>query len=292
MQNINNISILKYGLISVVLCFIISLLVFMQFPLDEAVFLKHYYDIEINNNTYMNIHYITSSIDTRRINEIKFPHMPDDFAYVNISYFNNGHEYGYYNIEKFAHYNYNVISLEFNTKKLYQEENKEETVILDKAVVIYNNGDEQEVDIGKIVLHKNSMSTESLTSTFVSSTNDNTSTSEFISNDNLVINSISSYLDEDIKDIFKLRLDGKDINQINYPIKITPDDSLTFDSQFKFDSQDLKRYNVYEIQKRISLIDSEGNQGIMRIHNLDYEPLDIFLREKDIIKYLKETGVR
>lgn len=288
MKNIKNISILKYGLITVIIIYVVSLFVYMQFSIDEAVFLKHYYDMEINYNSSIDIHVITNSSDTRSINEIEFPQMPDDFVYVDMLNIINK----YYRSEKFTHYNYNILSLELHPINFNQNDNKEEIVILDKAIIKYNNGDEQEVNIGKIVLHKNSKHTESLTPTFTSSSNDNTSTSVFISNDNFVITSIASNIDEEIKDIFKLSLDGKDPNQLNYPIHITSDDSLTFDSQFKFDSQDMRKYNVYEIQKRISLIDSDGNQESIRILNLDYEPTEIFLKEKDIIKYLKEIEVK
>jgi hypothetical protein len=180
MQNISNKYILKYGLIAVVLIFIISLIVFMQFSLDDAVFLKHYYDLEINYNTYMNIHVITNSNDTRRINEIEFPQMPDDFVFTDMFNIINS----YYITEKFAHYNYNILSLELPSINLNQNDNKEEIVILDKAIVKFNNGDEQEVNIGKIVLHKNSKHTGSLKLTSTSSSNDYTSTTEFISNDN------------------------------------------------------------------------------------------------------------
>lgn len=292
MQKINNISILKYGLTAVLISFVISMFVYMQFRLDEAVFLKHYYDMEINSNTNMDIHVITNSIDTRRIDEIIFPQMPDGFAYVMIGNINFQFNNRYYRTEKFAHYSYNIISLELNPINLNTNEDGEETVVLDKAVIRYDNNDIQEVDIGKIVLRKNVRRTESLQSTLVSSSNDNTSTSVFISNDNFVINSIASYLDEEVKGILKLSLNGTDTDEIDYPIHVTSDDSLTFDSQFRFDMKDARRYNVYDVQKRISLTDSEGNQESMRILNLNYRPTEAFLNEKDIIAYLSETGVR
>lgn len=292
MQNIKNISILKYGLAIVVLCFFVNLLVYMSFSIEEAVFLKHYYDIELNNNTDIHIHFVTNSIDTRKIVKIKFPQMPDDFAHVDIIHVGNGLDPGHYWIKKFAHYSYHDFLLqlwEINSDESYI---KEESVVLDKAVVIYSNGEEQEVNIGKIVLHKNVKQTESLTSTGGGSYSGNKSTATFISNDNFVINSITSELDEEIKDIFKLSLNGKNIEKLDFPIKVTSDDSLTFESQFIFNQQDMRRYNVYEIQKRIFLTDSEGNKESERILNIDYEPAEIFLKEKDIIRYLKEIGVK
>ncbi len=292
MQKIRNAAILKYGLITVAICFLISLFVYMQFYIDEAVFLKHYYDIEINYNTNIDIHVITNSIDNRKINEIKFPQMPNDFAYVHIGNINYQFNNRYYRTEKFTHYNYNIISLEFQPINSYEKDNNEERAVLEKAVIKYDNGDVQEVNIGKIVLHKNRKQTESLTSTYVSSSDDNSSTTVFIANDNLTINSITSNLDEEIKDIFNLSLNGKDIRQLNYPVHITSDDSLTLDSQFKFATQDMRKYNAYEIQKRIALTDSEGNQESMRILNLNYQPAHVFLREKDIIQYFKEIGVK
>nr|WP_312576983.1 hypothetical protein [Sedimentibacter sp.] len=292
MQKLKNISILKYGLVIVLICFIINIFVYMQFSVDEAVFLKHYYDIEIYDDTFMHINYITNSSDNREIKEIKFPQMPDNFAQVRIDFLRNSFNNGYYRTKKFAHYNYNIFSLIISAVNSNENDIAEGSVILDKAIIIYYNGDEQEVNIGKIILRKNSNRTESLTSTFVQSSSDNKATSVFISNDNFVITGINSGLDEEIKDIFKLSLNDKDTMQLNYPINVTSDDSLTFDSQFKFDLHDVRRYNVYEIQKKISLIDSEGNHENMRILNLDYYPEDLFDKENDIIKYLKEIGVK
>lgn len=287
-----NTLILKYGLIAVLSCLIISIFFYLQFFLDEPVFLKHYYDLVIHENSRISLHLITNSNDNRRIYRIKFPQMPEDFAYMELDYFSNGND-GYLRSQKFAHYNYNELVL--NVVSLYDEvENNsdEKSVVLDKAVIYYNNGDEQVVNIGKIVLHKNIKQTDDLTSTFVKSSNDNTSAAGFISNDNLIIESITSELDVELNDIFELKMDGINVKDLNYPIHVTTEDSFRFESQFKFEPDDERIYNVYDIHEKISLIDSKGNNEIMKILNLDYYPWEVFQTESGIIQYLKNVGVR
>ena len=292
MQNSKNTAILKYGLIAALTCLIISIFVYFQFFLNEPVFLKHYYELVIHENSRINLHLITNSNDDRRILKIKFPQMPKDFAYMELDYFNIGND-GYLRSQKFAHYNYNELVLD--VVSLYEEvENNisEKSVVLEKAVIYYNNGDEQEVDIGKIVLHKNINRTDDLTSIFSKSSSNNTSAVSFKSKDNLIIDSITSELDEDLGGVIELKMNDTVVSKLNYPINIPVGDSLNFESKFNFEPENAKKYNVYNIQKRISLIDSKGNNETERILNLDYYPGDLFRTERGIIQYLKEIGVR
>ncbi len=54
----------------------------------------------------------------------------------------------------------------------------------------------------------------------------------------------------------------------------------------------MRRYNVYDVIKIISITDSEGNKGNELLHNLDYEPMGIISSEKEIIDYLRYRGVK
>ena len=286
-----NNSILKYGLISVLLCLIISIIFYVQFLLDEPVFLKHYYDFVIYDDMRMNLHFITNSSDNKRIQRIEFPQLPDDFAYIELDYFININESGYFHSRKFTHYSYNELSLLIHV--LGEDENEsEERVVLDKAVVHYSNGDIQETNIGKIILHKNVKKSNMLDSVFTKSSSDNTSAEGFEPSDNIIIESIKSDLDDELKGIFDLKMDGEDVRSLNYPISVSADETFRFESQFKFEPGDDKIYNVYDIHGRISTADSQGNKGIKRIMNLNYYPQEVFGKERGIIQYLKEIGVR
>ncbi|MBP1927209.1 hypothetical protein J2Z76_003106 [Sedimentibacter acidaminivorans] len=297
MSNEKNNLILKYGLIIVMLCFIISTVYYMQFSLDEFVFLKHYYERDIHDGSYMNIHFIKNTADNRKIIEIKFPEMPNEFASVFLNDFSNGFNNGYYRTEEFAHYMYNELVIEFryndiNYSEEGNEESNEESIILNKAVIVLNNGDEQEVDIGKIVLHKNMNYYDFLETSSSSSSNDFTSTSVMTPIKDVVIDSIESNLDGEANGFMELTLNGVKIEDINFPLKLNSDDSLVFNNTFLYNTKDTRKYNVYDIQKRILVTDSEGNKGYETIHNLDYYPIEIFLSEKGIGDFLKYRGVK
>ena len=276
--------ILKYGLITVLLCLIISIFFYVQFFLDEPVFLKHYYDLIIHENMRMNLHFITNSSDNKKIRNIEFPQMPDNFAYIELDYVTNLNENGYFRSRKFTHYSYNEISLLIHT---LGENESEETIVLDRAIVHYSGGESQEADIGKIILHKNVKQTNVLTSVFTKSANDNTSSEGLESADNIIIESIKSDLDDELKGIFELKMEGADVSDLDYPVNISADEILRFESQFKFEPGDDRIYNVYDIHGRISTVDSQGNRGIRKILNLNYYPLEVFSKERYIIQYLR-----
>ncbi len=293
MSNEKNNLVLKYGLIIVVICFIISAVYYMQFSLDEVVFLKHYYERDIHNGSYMNIHFIKSTADNRKIIEIRFPEMLNEFASVYLNDFSNGFNNGYYRTEEFAHYMYNELMVEFRYNDTnYSEESNEESIILNKAVIIFNNGDEQEVDIGKIVLHKNMNYYDFLETSSASSSNDFTSTTIMTPIKDVIIESIESNLDEEANGFMELTLNGVKIEDINFPLNLNSDDSLVINNKFLYNTKDTRKYDVYDIQKRILVMDSEGNKGYETIHNLDYYPIEIFLEEKGIVEFLKYRGVR
>lgn len=293
MSNEKNNLILKNGLIIVVICFIINTVYYMQFSLDEVVFLKHYYERDIHDGSYMNIHFIKNTADNRKIVEIRFPEMPNEFASVYLNDFSNGFNNGYYRTEEFAHYMYNELMIEFQYNDTnYSEEGNGESIILNKAVIIFNNGDEQEVDIGKIVLHKNMNYYGFLETYSTSSSNDFTSTTVMTPIKAVIIESIESNLDEEAKGFMELTLNGVKIEDINFPLNLNSDDSLVINNKFLYNTKDTRKYDVYDIQKRILVTDSEGNKGYETIHNLDYYPIEIFLEEKGIVEFLKYRGVR
>lgn len=293
MNNEKNNLILKNGLIIVVICFIINTVYYMHFSLDEVVFLKHYYERDIHDSSYMNIHFIKNTADNRKIVEIRFPEMSNEFASVYLNDFSNGFNNGYYRTEEFAHYMYNELMIEFHYNDTnYSEEGNEESIILSKAVIIFNNGDEQEVDIGKIVLHKNMNYYDFLETYSSSSSNDFTSTTIMTPIKDVIIKSIESNLDEEANGFMELTLNDVKIEDINFPLNLNSDDSLVINNKFLYNTKDIRKYDVYDIQKRILVTDSEGNKGYETIHNLDYYPIEIFLEEKGIVEFLKYRGVR
>ena len=291
-NNTKNISILKYGLIAVFLCFIISVIVYMQYSLEETVFLDHYYERNIHDGSYLNIHFIGNTSDERKIIDISFPQLPEEFAYVQMNAFPNSFSNGYYRSEKFAHYSHNVLSIELHYYDKDENNKQEESIVLDKAVVSYNNGEKQEVNIGKIVLHKNVKRYGYFDSTYSSSSNNFTSSTQIKAQKNIIIKDISSYLDTGVSDFIELKFNGEDINDLSFPIAVNEGDYLTFNSRFLYDTQNVKKYNVYDLKKRIILTDEEGNTGHYDIYNINYEPFEVFIDEEGIVEFLKYKGVK
>ena len=210
---------LKYGLIILALSIVISIVVYFQYSISDVVFLKHYYDVEIHNSSFLELHFIANADDERQIIDIDFPQVQDNFAQIEFDHFRNNNGDGhYYNTVKTAHYNYNIISLvvlvSANNTKL------DGKVMLDKALVKFNNGDEQEVDIGRIVLYKNIKKSDALDLNYYSSINNNISIAVMEAQKDFLIENISSYLDKNINDILLLKMNYTPTDELNYPIDI------------------------------------------------------------------------
>ncbi len=291
MKNIKNITILKVSLICIVISYIANALYFMNLTILEPVFLKHYYESNIQRRYVVILHLITNSDDNREIVDIEFPQLPEDFAYVSLNHVwrNNN---GYDRIEKFAHYDYRTIVLEFHNSDQENTQGDEQSVILDEAKIRYMNGDVQNVDIGKIVLHKNIKSYDFFDLASASSSNDYTSKLYVQSLKNIAINNIQSDLDNEIEGFLETTVNDIKTKDIQYPISFEAGDYISFNSKFLYDSNDIRKYNIYGIKRRIHITDSEGNKGYGLIYNLDYEPTNVFSTEKSIIDYLKYRGVK
>lgn len=289
MKNFKNISILKVGLICMVITYIVNVLYFMNLTISEPIFLKHYYESDIQRRTVIILHLIANSDDNREIVDIEFSQLPEDFAYVHVWRNNNGYD----RIEKFAHYNYKTMVLEFlNSDQEDTQGDIEQSVILDKAKIRYMNGDVQNVDIGKIVLHKNIKSYDFLDFASSSSSSDYTSKLYVKALKNITINNIQSDLDNEIEGFLETTVNDIKTKDIQYPISFETGDYISFNSKFLNDSSDIRKYNIYDIKRRIHITDSDGNKGYGLIYNLDYEPTDFFSSEKEIIDYLKYRGVK
>ena len=291
MNKNNNQKTLKYGLIVLALSFVISIVIYFQFSIGDVVFLKHYYDVEINNSSFLELHFIANADDERQITDINFPQVQDNFAQIEFDHFRNNKGDGYYyNTVKTAHYNYNVISLvvlvSANSTKL------DGKIVLDKAIVKFNNGDEQEVDIGRIVLYKNIKKTDALDLNYYSSSNNNISIAVMEAQKDFLIENISSYLDKEINSILLFKMNYTPTDELSYPIDIKKGESLSFESQFDFKEDDMSKFNVYEIQKKVAIKDNNKRTSYQNIYNIAYSPIDLFLTEKNIMEYLNYRGVK
>src|SRR5690606_33491464 len=129
------------------------------------------------------------------------------------------------------------------------------------------NGDVQNVDIGKIVLHKNIKSYDFFDLASASSSNDYTSKLYVQSLKNIAINNIQSDLDNEIEGFLETTVNDIKTKDIQYPISFEAGDYISFNSKFLYDSNDIRKYNIYGIKRRIHITDSEGNKGYGLIYN-------------------------
>lgn len=292
MKKIKNTYILTVGLILVVVSYIISALYSMNLELKEPVFLENYYESDIQRRSVMALHLITNSNDNRQIVQIDFPQLPDDFAYASThNVWNNNN--GYDRINKFANYNYKVIYFEFININENLIDDEVESIVLDNAKIKYINGDTQYVDIGKIVLHKNLKSNVFFNTDTVSSSNNFSSKLYAKVVEDITINNIGSYFDDELEGFLQTTVNGLKQKDIQYPLSFKSGDYIDFSSSYLYgDPNDMRRYNVYDIKKVISITDAEGNEGYELLYNLDYEPTGVLSCEKEIIDYLKYRGVK
>ncbi len=291
-KNIKNASILKLGLIFIIISYVAGALYSMSLVLKEPVFFKHYYESHIHSRSVKSIHLITNSNDDRQIVQIEFPQLPEDFAYVSLrNVWNNDN--GYDRINEFAHYDYKILYFEFINVDEDLSGGEEESIVLDKAEIRYMNGDVQYVDIGKIVLHKNFKLNEFFYDSSSSSSSNFSSKLYTKVLKDININNIESSFDDELEGFLEMTVNNLKQQDIQYPMSFNSGEYINFNSNYIYDDlNDMRRYNVYDVIKIISITDSEGNKGNELLHNLDYEPMGIISSEKEIIDYLRYRGVK
>lgn len=301
--------ILYIGILMIIVSSIVNITYLKSQKLDKPVFFEHYYETLVyeNDNRTMDFYYLTNADDKTKVVEIYFPDINENIYFaVNNSNVTN---YKYYNVTKV-----NVMmSLDKGT---YLQMDKE--IVLENAVVYFSNGDNMEVDLGKIVIKKDDYKNTSLDNVMSSVSNTDTSEYIFKAEEPIIINGITTSLLKESKGLIKMKIvaDNSDdirlieglhgdnpekyelelnkrneeevdyiaIEDIKLPISVKS--ILNIYTKFNINDE-AKRFNFYRVLYSINYENLDGVKGSEKLLNVRYTP---YFTDKNIKSFLKTRG--
>ncbi len=304
--------VLYIGILIIVVSSIINITYLSNLRLDEPVFFKHYYEMLLskNNNGIIDFYYLTNADDNKRIVEIYFPYINGnkDFIVRNSIDMN----YKYYNVKKFEV----IMPLNLDTYSQLGEE-----LNLRDAVVYFSNGNSIKADLGKIIIKKDDNNKKNyLDNVMTSASSNNTSKCIFKVKEPIIINSITTNLLDETKGQIKMKIVADDSNDIeliedlhgNNPEKHELElnkknkeevESIVFEdiklpipvksmlnvyTEFNINEKD-KQFNFYRVLLTINYETMNGEKGIKRLLNVNYNP---FFTDENIRNFLKVRGIK
>lgn len=297
---------LLVGICSVALLYLGNILYFQTQQLDGPFFLKHYYDVKVNENgmTRIELYYVTNKQE--QILNVFIPGM--DFTRVSYD--------GVY--QDFPHYQIKKAVVEVDRM------NKEEVLTHTKLDVQFAHAGLIEYEIGEIIFRL-SITTDTETESPVrflaaGSSSDYTGYSLFemvepvqlveidfpfhhalkdelhifVDFDNDDINGFkeklqSSELDEEMEEFVRKHMwnvQGIELNNLPLPIAFEKNDSVKVNSAFMFDETSLQKHSVYEFSIRLLFETEDGMKTVVRSH-LNYQP---YFSNRDIRELAKRVG--
>lgn len=259
--------------IAIAAALILNVIYYIGLTLERPVFLTHYYEKEVKPDTIFEFYYITNKSDENKVTNITFPEILGMDIHCVV---NDTHTYSVH-----GNYKLNVVSMhiEENGSK-YIPETK-----VTAAKIFFSNDRIIPVNIGKIVLSKEIEQENPISTLSSTSLNKHVSSVTYKVLEEMKLTEIRSALDAEASNLLTTRI--KQTNEVALPYILSKGDTITFDSSFHIGEDDINKYNVYGIVKKLYFETSTGKQYIIPLDNLDYRPN---LNTKDIYKILKMQG--
>jgi len=305
-----NKKLLKYCLIVIAICFVGSLSLLYVTDLKEPVFLEHYYELMAHDNAYFELSYITNYYDDAELIYVSFPQLEGTNVLVAYS------EMASYSSDSYSRYKMQTVrvSIKLESSEYFDD------IMLDNAEIRLTNDKSVTGYIGKIVLFSdNADQSVKLVDTFLSSSsNTGVSFSDARFLDDVSVNSLPFVLKTETDGILKLFVnnlsendvpdfsqnkleiasseiyneakiaaftdDSRVLDESSLPFSFYKDEYVLMVSELIIDDSDVRKYNRYDIHRRIYLENAQGEIEYRVLYNMNYQP---YLSGMEIYKFLE-----
>lgn len=214
--------------------------------LDEPVFLDHYIDKVVYEDTFLTFYYLTNKNDISRVSHVN---LGDVTGYISNDEFDFGFGFDYEdnpNIDVFTHHVLRSIHIELNPDEL-EDSLKEGPLTFNEIDVHFNDGKTMTASIGEITIHPNFPTDNVLDPRSSSGSNDGSSEHMYIVEQDHYIESISVNFDKVLQDYLFIKIDsssrpatknyihtnsdgntlpGVDIRDVEFPYKLDKGENL------------------------------------------------------------------
>ncbi|NLP29694.1 MAG: hypothetical protein GX363_01045 [Clostridiales bacterium] len=293
-----SIKIIYLCIISVVVILLICLGISKYLELDMPVYFENFCEYETfyeenpDGTSYIqdlnfSIQYVTNVSDSRTVSTIHFPYAPEIYAqgsnynqsFSFFSYDNNqisARTYGRYSVRDL------YINVMFD--QLFDD------IILTKAIIYYNNGDMQEVELGKIVLRCHESQVNYIVSESSGGSNDGTAFNTYRITKDVELVDITSPFKYLIDEIFEITINNVDYKDIS-GTQLKEGSSLRIEIASKNALNESMIYNIYRLLPMINYQDMDGNKYSIPIYNVGYIPIyDADFTFSGLINYFNSKG--
>ncbi|GMQ56695.1 hypothetical protein AN1V17_10890 [Vallitalea sediminicola] len=265
-------------LVLIIISLICNIFYYKAQQLEEPIILEHYIEDKLNENqdVDLNFYFITNLNDKSKILNVYFPKQ-DLLFYVD---YRQEYETRYYRV--------NIVNLYLAYDDLNFNEN--DVVVLEDAVITYNNGLTQNVDIGKIILSNDRE--RGLESTMSGSSSSGQSSVCFKLNNSFIVNKITSRLYDETNDFVYMNFVDRTISNMGFPTKNVnvhdekedrvfipmdqlplPHEAINYMEVWSYvKPEDERRFNIYELCYTLEYTYKNGTVGKEDLLNIRYNP--------------------
>ncbi|WP_432664052.1 hypothetical protein R9X47_26420 [Wukongibacter baidiensis] len=301
-------------LILISISWIGNLIYYYSQQLSEPLFLNHYYEMTLDNDTSFDIYYL---INKNKDIDLRWAEIPgiEDVKFELLEY----------DVETFNHQMLKRGRFKININAFKEVKLEEDKYIFNEIIAHFSNDEVKRVDIGKVIIYKED--SNNIESPIIGRSSGSSSTNRqyrlFEANKPLTIMGfdydLKKYLDGflyifldypqsrsnkltevenkekndstkykgDVEDLFSV--DGVELRQELFPIKLNKEENIIINNRFySKDNEDERRYNYYQIYARLR-VETEDGEEYIRDCEMHYNP---YFDNSDIVSIIKERRGR
>lgn len=239
-----------FGSAILVLCWTLNIIYYQSHVIKEPLFINHYYDVRKGMNDF-ELYYIKNLSSQSKVQSITFPEIGQ--YQMNFTEADVNSDKRYYMLKSIK---VNIINGGGNS---IPEEYKNK--VITKALIVFSDGKTINVNLGKIYLFSDELPSSGLEFYSVTSTSDNTGSSNFTAEKDMKITGIDSKFSEDVKDILEVKINNTLLSDINFPLNLKKGEPLDINYGFNFKGNLIKQNNAYSFRLNVLTEDLLGNKG-------------------------------
>ncbi|MCC5894116.1 MAG: hypothetical protein JJU16_01510 [Alkalibacterium sp.] len=263
--------------------------------LDEPVFFRHDYDVEIyeGEGTYgipFNLNYITNASDEREVIGIVFPDYPDLYfqatenVYEGLGGFEWDQPYNQVRGITYGHYTVRDVYLEIQSMLEIEELND---IVLSESTIYFSDSSEMTVDIGEIRLYSQKAEGQSLVNPYSAGSYDGVVETTYTINEDMSL-SFDNNQNNELKAVAdEILVNGIDVTDAEV-IDMNSGDSFSVTTIAERTDNILQDYELKSYVSDITYTAEDGTENSLRLASLSMAyPEFNFL---DLYRYLSARG--
>lgn len=233
------------GLLALALLWLGNIYYYREHQLPEPLFMKHFYDLGYGDKISFNLFYLVNRNQKVELAALEIP------GYMSVGTFTVDYaDYKYYKLMRAT------VELDSNDVK---NATKSDRLVLKDLKVTFSDGKEQKVNVGEINIALDKPKESRFIPVSVSSSSDNTGSSEFDQLGQPVkLNSLKYRFSDLLADGLKFSINGKPVEKSLFPLEIKANERINLKHAFAFDRSDRRAYNFYLLELLLNMETQDG----------------------------------